>query len=231
MGFRKEVVFLRARVGGGSEASCLSSFNWFSVAIGASAFFSPSPPMKVQHFRAKCLDSDLHGGVGGVVQDFTLIIVYIKWRAAHFRGNVWFRRSLSQREGFLSTQPRGFRRSADMHWDAGGEEKSCVGELRRISSPLFCQSRFFVSSPGFRFTASPGKSSKDLSVNQPDMRKASRLGEMKAARCPAPPRTFLQPRRRTTKGFAQHPRRSSQVAQHTDTFSSGCLKRVSWLIL
>lgn len=27
MGFRKEVVFLRARVGGGSEASCLSSFN------------------------------------------------------------------------------------------------------------------------------------------------------------------------------------------------------------
>lgn len=104
MGFRKEVVFLRARVGGGSEASCLSSFNWFSVAIGASAFFSPSPPMKVQHFRANCLDSHLLGGVRGVVQDFTLIIVYIKWRAAQFRGNVWFRRSLSQREGFLSTQ-------------------------------------------------------------------------------------------------------------------------------
>lgn len=43
MGFRKEVVFLRASVGGGSEASCLSSFNWFSVAIGAGAFFSPFP--------------------------------------------------------------------------------------------------------------------------------------------------------------------------------------------
>lgn len=62
--------------------------------------------MKVQHFRANCLDSDLHGGVRGVVQDFTLIIVYIKCLTAHFRGNVWFRRSLSQRERFLSTQRR-----------------------------------------------------------------------------------------------------------------------------
>lgn len=35
----KEVVFFSVRVGGGSEASCLSSFNWFSVAIGAGLFF------------------------------------------------------------------------------------------------------------------------------------------------------------------------------------------------
>lgn len=131
----------------------------------------------------------------------------------------------------MSTQPRGFRRSADLHRDIGGEEESCVGELRRVSSPLFCQSGVFVSSPGFRFTASPGKSSKDLSLNQPDVRKARGLGEIKATRRPPPPRTFLQPRRRTTKGLAQHPHRSSQVAQHTDTFSSGCLKCVSWLIL
>lgn len=85
MDFRKEVVFFSARVGGGSEASRLSSFNWFSVAIGAGRFFSP---MKVQHFRAHCLDSDLQEGIRGVVQDFTLIIAYIKWLAAHFGGNV-----------------------------------------------------------------------------------------------------------------------------------------------
>lgn len=35
MDFRKEVVFFSLSVGGGSEASCLSSFNWFPVAIGA----------------------------------------------------------------------------------------------------------------------------------------------------------------------------------------------------
>lgn len=35
----KEVVFFSGCVGGGSEASCLSSFNWFSVAIGAGLFF------------------------------------------------------------------------------------------------------------------------------------------------------------------------------------------------
>lgn len=58
MDFRKEVVFFSVRVGGSSEASCLSSFNWFSVAIGASHCFFFSP-MKVQHFRAHCLDSDL----------------------------------------------------------------------------------------------------------------------------------------------------------------------------
>lgn len=81
----KEVVFFSARVGGGSEASCLSSFNWFSVAIGAGLFFSA---MKVQHFRAHCLDSDLQEGVRGVVQDFTLIIASIRWLAAHFGENV-----------------------------------------------------------------------------------------------------------------------------------------------
>lgn len=36
----KEVVFFSVCVGGGSEAPCLSSFNWFPVAIGAGASFS-----------------------------------------------------------------------------------------------------------------------------------------------------------------------------------------------
>lgn len=67
-------------VGGGSEASWLSSFNRSSVAIGAGLFFSP---MKVQHFRARCLDSDLQEGVRGVVQDFTLIIASIRRLAVH----------------------------------------------------------------------------------------------------------------------------------------------------
>lgn len=38
----KEIVFFAACVGGGSEASCLSTFNWFSVAIGAAVSFSPA---------------------------------------------------------------------------------------------------------------------------------------------------------------------------------------------
>lgn len=37
--WERRLCFFGARVGGGSEASCLSSFNWFSVAIGAGLLF------------------------------------------------------------------------------------------------------------------------------------------------------------------------------------------------
>lgn len=99
MDFRKEVVFFSARVGGGSEASCLSSFNWFSVAIGASRFFFL--PWKCSTSEHTAWIQIYKKFVRGVVQDFTLIIAYIRWLAAHFGGNVWFRRSLLWQERFM----------------------------------------------------------------------------------------------------------------------------------
>lgn len=148
MDFRKEVVFFCARVGGSSEASCLSSFNWFSVAIGAGRFPPPLLPWKCSTSeRAAWIQifTEVSGELSRILHSSSLTLDDLQLTVEEMFGSEGLYYSESDSWVHSNVDLRRSLRTAYMHCSTGSEDTSCVGKWKTISWPLFCQSGAFIS--------------------------------------------------------------------------------------